>query len=84
MRRPRLTRPIAAALRDAAMVLEGEAQTLNYDSGIAEENAVEGFGNTEDAIESAKEFAKQADDLYLVRNYIFDLYRWYEAKQRGE
>tara|TARA_R100000655_G_C2862420_1_gene171747 strand:+ start:223 stop:477 length:255 start_codon:yes stop_codon:yes gene_type:complete len=84
MRRPRLTRPIAAALSNAAMVLEGEAQTLNYDSGIQEENAEEGFGNAEDAIESAKEFAKQADDLYLVRNYIFDLYRWYEAKQRGE
>tara|TARA_R100001594_G_scaffold33615_3_gene62364 strand:+ start:204 stop:458 length:255 start_codon:yes stop_codon:yes gene_type:complete len=84
MRRPRLTRPIAAALKSAACILDGEAETLNYDSGIKQEYAEEGFGNTEDAIESAKEFAKQANDLYLVRDYIYDLARWYEAKQRGE
>ena len=84
MRRPRLTRPIAAALKSAACILDGQAETLNWDSGIQKENAEEGFGNTEDAIESAKEFAKQAADLYLGKNYIFDLACWYEAKQRGE
>ena len=84
MRRPRLTRPIAAALKSAAIVLGGQAETLNFDSGIQQENAEEGFGNTEDAKKSAKEFAKQAADLYLVKDYMFDLARWYEAKQRGK
>ena len=34
MRRPRLTRPIAAALKSAACILDGQAETLNWDSGI--------------------------------------------------
>ena len=71
MNKPRLTRPIAASLQYASVMLSGEIETLSYDAGIREEN-----GDKEDA----KEFYRQAEQLRRVQNYLYDLVRWYEEK----
>ena len=69
MNKPRLTRPIAASLQYAAVMLSGDIETLSYDAGIREEN-----GDKEDA----KELERQAEQLSRVKDYIFNLARWYE------
>ena len=71
MNKPRLTRPIAASLRLASVTLIGEIETLSEDAGIREEN-----GDKEDA----KELERQAEQLRRVKDYIFNLARWYEEK----
>ncbi len=71
MNKPRLTRPIAASLKYASVMLSGEIETLSYDAGIREEN-----GDKEDA----KELERQAEQLRRVQNYLYDLVRWYEHK----
>ncbi len=71
MNKPRLTRPIAASLRFASVMLCGEIEALSDDAGIREEN-----GDKEDA----KELERQAEQLIRVQNYLYDLVRWYEEK----
>lgn len=70
MRKPRLTKNVAAALKNAAVVLNGEAEALDFDAG-------EKLADYNDK-EYASEYAKRAADLYLVKDYISNLARWYE------